>query len=208
MRASASLSIEITAIQRSRRRSADPSRLGRLAVGGPRPLIGYRPGSQILRLAGATRGRRRYSSRHRSRSASRLIVKDHDAGREAIAAGPETSAPLDCDSGAHQCSSSSEAQARSCWQWPSANKTPLSQRRESSSTTRACHPPTFDDAPNVSRVPVSRARQRVGRRTWFSNQRGRPRFPVPRLHGKPDAPVRPRGGTGEAPCRERRRGSD
>ena len=28
----------------------------------------------------------------------------------------------------------------------------------------------------------------VGRRTWFSNQRGRPRFPVPRLHGKPDAP--------------------
>ena len=35
---------------------------------------------------------------------------------------------------------------------------------------------------------MSSARQRVGRRTWFSNQRGRPRFPVPRLHGKPDVP--------------------
>ena len=33
---------------------------------------------------------------------------------------------------------------------------------------------------------MSGARQRVGRRTWV-NQRGRPRFPVPRLHGKPDA---------------------
>ena len=30
--------------------------------------------------------------------------------------------------------------------------------------------------------------QRVGRRTWCSNPRGRPRFPVSRVHGKPDVP--------------------
>ena len=37
-------------------------------------------------------------------------------------------------------------------------------------------------------LAMSRARQRVVRRAWFSNQRGRTRFPAPRLHGKPDAP--------------------
>ena len=43
-------------------------------------------------------------------------------------------------------------------------------------------------SPRALPLAMSRARRRVGRRTWFSNQRGRPRFPVPRLHGKPDAP--------------------
>lgn len=37
-------------------------------------------------------------------------------------------------------------------------------------------------------LATSRARRRVGRRTWFADRRGRPRFPVPRLPGKPDAP--------------------
>ncbi len=37
-------------------------------------------------------------------------------------------------------------------------------------------------------LAMSRARQRVGCRTWFSNQRGRPRFPVLRLYGKARCP--------------------
>ena len=48
--------------------------------------------------------------------------------------------------------------------------------------------PAPADPTPYPRLAMSSVRQRVGRRAWCSNQRGRTRFPAPRLHGRPDAP--------------------